>query len=199
MRSLFLLIAALVVFSDTALAAPGELRTVTGTLQWPSTLSDQPIAVVRGDDGTLYYVEVSAAERRGTVISGRVSVIGTEGTRAQDVTAVVIGAGDSALAPVQPPQGSTPADVAASPRTETVDDLWRVQGKVRAVSVTDIVVETAQGQAVRVDASRLSSWTRQELRAGDEVKLYGVPQPDNQLVANGFIQLMPAGPAASSR
>jgi len=199
MRSLFLLLVAVVLFSDTALAAPGEPRTVKGTLEWPATLSAEPVAVIRGDDGAVYYVDASTAERRGSPITGRVSVIGVEGMKPQEVSAVVIGAGDSALGALESPRVPAPADVAASPRTDTVDDLWRVQGKVQAVSSTDIVVETAQGHAIRVDASRLSAWTRQSLRAGDEVKLYGLPQPDHQLVANGFIQLMPSSPSASSR
>jgi len=87
--------------------------------------------------------------------------------------------------------------VAASPTTDSSDDLWRVSGKVRAVTISDIIVETNQGQTVRIDASKLSPWTRQTLRPGDEVKLYGVPQADRRLVANGFIQLMPSAPSAS--
>src|SRR5581483_4875937 len=97
MRSLFLLLVAVVLFSDTALAAPGEPRTVKGTLEWPATLSAEPVAVIRGDDGAVYYVDASTAERRGSPITGRVSVIGVEGMKPQEVSAVVIGAGDSAL------------------------------------------------------------------------------------------------------
>ena len=104
-------------------------------------------------------------------------------------------AGDSALTALETP--AIPGEVSASPRTDSSDDLWKVQGKVRAVTVADIVVETPQGQTVRVDASKLSPWTRQTLRPGDEIKLFGVPQPDQRLVANGFIQLMPTAPSAS--
>jgi hypothetical protein len=195
MRSLVLTLASLVLLTEIAVAAPGDPRLLKGTLEWPATLATESIAVIRGDDGTLYYVEASTAERLGAPITGRVSVVGIEGMKPQELSAVIIGSGDSALTSLETP--SVPGDVAASPRTDSSDDLWRVQGKVRAVTIADIIVETPQGQAVRVDASKLSPWTRQTLRPGDEVKLYGVPQADQRLVANGFIQLMPSVPSAS--
>src|SRR5687767_3263508 len=189
MRPVFLTLASLLLLTEIAAAAPGDPRLLKGTLEWPATLSTEPIAVV------LYYVEASTAERLGAPITGRVSVVAIEGTKPQELSAVIIGSGDSAVKSVETP--SVPGDVAASPRTDSSDDLWRVQGKVRTVTVSDIIVETSYGEAVRVDASKLSSWTRQTLRPGDEVKLYGVPQADRQLVANGFIQLMPSVPSAS--
>ena len=195
MRSLFLTLASLLLLTEIAAAAPGDPRIVKGTLEWPATLSTEPIAVVRGDDGVLYYVEATTAERLGAPITGRVSVVGIEGMKPQELSAVIIGSGDSAVTSVETP--SIPGEVAASPRTDSSDDLWRVQGKVRAVTVSDIIVETSYGEAVRVDASKLSPWTRQTVRPGDEVKLYGVPQADRRLVANGFIQLMPSVPSAS--
>jgi hypothetical protein len=195
MRSLFVTLASLVLLTEIAAAAPGDPRLVKGTLEWPATLSTESIAVVRGDDGALYYVEASSAERLGAPITGRVSVVAIEGMKPQELSAVIIGSGDSAITSVQTP--SAPGDIAASPRTDSGDDLWRVHGKVRAVTIADIIVETPDGQAVRVDASKLSPWTRQTLRPGDDVKLYGVPQADRRLVANGFIQLMPSVPSAS--
>jgi hypothetical protein len=193
MRWLVALVSVLLL-TDVAAAAPGEPRLLKGTLEWPATLTGEPIAVVRGDDGGLYYVDATGAERLGGPIAGRVSVVGIEGMKPQEISAVMIGAGESALAALHSP---IPGDVSASPRTESSDDLWKVHGKVRAVSVTDIVVETAQGQSVRVDASKLSPWTRQSLRLGDEIKLFGVPQEDRRLVASGFIQTMPPVPSAS--
>lgn len=193
MRSLLLTIASLVLLTEIAAAAPGDPRLLKGTLEWPATLATESIAVVRGDDGAVYYVDATSAERLGTPITGRISVVGIEGMKPQELSAVIIGGGDTALTSIE-----TPSDeAAASPRTDSSDDLWRVHGKVKAVTVADIVVETVYGEAVRVDASKLSPWTRQTLRPGDEVKLYGVPQADRRLVANGFIQLMPAVPSAS--
>jgi hypothetical protein len=195
MRSLVLTLVSLVALTEIAAAAPGDPRLLKGTLEWPATLANEPIAVVRGDDGALYYVEASSAERLAAPITGRVSVVGIEGMKPQELSAVIIGSGDSAITSIETP--SRPGDVAASPTTDTSDDLWRVAGKVRAVTISDIIVETNQGQAVRVDASKLSPWTRQTVRPGDEVKLYGVPQADRRLVANGFIQMMPSVPSAS--
>lgn len=197
MRVLFIAVASLLLFTGLAAAAPGDPRILRGTLEWPANLSTEPIAVVRGDDGGLYYVDASSTERRGAPITGRVSIVGIEGMKPQELSAVVIGGGDSALATLESPRIPGPGEVSASPRTESVDDMWKVQGKVRAVSLGDIVVETAYGQAVRVDASRLSPWTKQTLRPGDEVRLFGTPQADQRLVANGFIQWMPANPAAA--
>jgi len=109
-------------------------------------------------------------------------------------------------APPQPSVTAPPSMTAAAPpaatpaaasETTTVatgtDDLWRVYGKVTAVTPREFVVETRPGETVRVDVSKLSAWTRQTVRAGDEVKLFGVPQDDRRLVANGFIQEVPAG------
>ncbi len=192
MKALFVTLASIAFLTEIAAAAPGDPRIVKGTLEWPATLASEPIAVVRGDDGALYYVEATSAERVAAPITGRISVVGIEGMKPQELSAVIIGSGDSAIKSVQ-----TPGDVAASPTTDSSDDLWRVAGKVRAVTISDIIVETNQGQTVRVDASKLSAWTRQTLRPGDEVKLYGTPQADRRLVANGFIQLMPSDPSAS--
>jgi len=195
MRPLFLALASVLLLTEIAAAAPGDPRILKGTLEWPATLSTEPIAVVRGDDGALYYVEATSAERLAAPITGRISVVGIEGVKPQELSAVIIGSGDSAIKSIETP--SVPGNAAASPTTDSGDDLWRVAGTVRAVTISDIIVETAQGQAVRVDASRLSPWTRQTLRPGDEVKLYGVPQADRRLVANGFIQMMPSVPSAS--
>ena len=169
MKPLFLTLASLVLLTEIAAAAPGDPRLLKGTLEWPAILSTEPIAVVRGDDGALYYVEATSAERLGAPISGRVSVVGIEGMKPQELSAVIIGSGDSAVTSVETP--SSPGEIAASPRTDSSDDLWRVQGKVRAVTISDIIVETSYGEAVRVDASKLSAWTRQTVRPGDEVKL----------------------------
>jgi hypothetical protein len=192
MKALFITLASIAFLTEIAAAAPGDPRIVKGTLEWPATLASEPIAVVRGVDGALYSGEATSAERVAAPITGRISVVGIEGMKPQELSAVIIGSGDSAIKSVE-----TPGDVAASPTTDSSDDLWRVAGKVRAVTISDIIVETNQGQTVRVDASKLSPWTRQTLHPGDEVKLYGTPQADRRLVANGFIQLMPSAPSAS--
>lgn len=93
-----------------------------------------------------------------------------------------------------PPAAAQPAlapQIAVAPEPSGGDDLWQVQGKVTAVLPREFVVETSPGETVRVDVSKLSPWTRQTVRAGDQVKLFGIPQIDERLVANGFIQEVP--------
>ena len=214
----------------SALAAPGDPRAVRGSLEWPATLSAEPFIVVRGDDGRSYYADVSHAQRTAAgSITGRISLLGLEGSQPHEIAAAIVGQDDSALAytapgapattqpaapapsspapqavpapPPAPPQPSVTAPpsmtTAATPETTTVatgtDDLWRVYGKVMAVTAREFVVERRPGETVRVDVSKLSAWTRQTVRAGDEVKLFGVPQDDRRFVANGFIQEVPAG------
>jgi allophanate hydrolase subunit 2 len=72
-----------------------------------------------------------------------------------------------------------------------------VQGRVVSVTPRELVVRTGGAETMRVDVTKLSPWTRDSVRAGDQVKLFGVPQRDRRLVANGFIQEAPAAPAAA--
>jgi hypothetical protein len=223
--------ATLLLLAGPALAAPGDPRALRGSLEWPGSLSAEPFIVVRGDDGRVYYADVSSAQRMNAgSIAGRISVVGVEGNQPHEIAAVVVGAGDSALtfatptvpspaeaaagpsslprqamgpspsaavpyAPPAPPPAARPTPVVPGPAAG--EDLWQIHGKVRAVTPREFVVETRPGETVRVDVTKLSSWTRDSVRAGDEVKLFGVPQKDRRLVANGFIQEAPAGGAAS--
>ena len=226
-----LIATALLLFAGAAMAAPGDPRALRGTLEWPATLSAEPFIVVRGEDGRLYYADVSRARRMtGGAITGAVSLVAVEGNQPHELSAVVVGAGDSALSfatppvPTPPPaegtpapsslprQAATPPPPAVGPSTPppvaapdpivpgpaTGEDIWRITGRVMAVTSREFLVETQPGQTVRVDVSKLSSWTRDSVRAGDRVKLFGIPQKDHQLVANGFIQEVPA-PSGASR
>lgn len=221
---------AVLLLAAPALAAPGDPRTVRGTLEWPASLSTEPFVAVRGDDGRLYYADVSSAQRMNAgAISGRISLVGVEGTQPHEVHAVVIGAGDSALTFVTPTV-PTPAEAAAGapsslprqaitpppgavpsaqppaaqptpmiPRPAVGEDLWQVQGKVVSVTPREFLVQTKPGEkTVRVDVTKLSPWTRDAVRPGDQVKLFGVPQKDRRLVANGFIQEVPTAPSAAT-
>ena len=224
---------AVLLLAGPALAAPGDPRTVRGALEWPASLSAEPFVVVRGDDGRMYYADVSSAQRMNAgAISGRISLVGVEGNQPHEVHAVVIGAGDSALTFVTPtvptpaeatagapsslprqaitpppgavPSAQPPAQPSAAqptpmvPRPAVGEDLWQVKGKVASVTPREFVVETKPGQTVRVDVTKLSPWTRDAVRPGDQVKLFGVPQKDRRLVANGFIQEVPTTPSAAT-
>jgi hypothetical protein len=220
--------ATVLLLAAPAFAAPGDPRTLRGNLEWPVTLSAEPFAVIRGDDGRVYYADVSGARRMNAgAIAGRISLVGVEGNQAHEIAAVVVGSGDSALAfaapavpapadtpmapsslpqqvatPAPPPAAVPSAPPAApptanTPPTDEPDDLWQVQGKVAAVTTREFLIETRPGENVLIDVSRLSSWTRETVRPGDQVKLFGVPQKDRRLMANGFIQEVTPGRAAS--
>jgi hypothetical protein len=63
-----------------ASAGPADPRLLNGVLEWPSVVANEPFVIVRGDDGVLYDVGVTAARREGAVTAGaRVSVLGIEG------------------------------------------------------------------------------------------------------------------------
>jgi len=90
--------ASVLVLAAPAMAAPGDPHTLRGNLEWPAALSAEPFIVVRGDDGRVYYADVSGARRmtQGT-IAGHVSLTGIEGNHPYEIAAVAVGAGDSAL------------------------------------------------------------------------------------------------------
>src|SRR5512138_842312 len=157
------------ILAGSALAAPGDPRAVRGSLEWPATLSAEPFIVVRGDDGRSYYADVSHAQRTAAgSITGRISLLGLEGSQPHEIAAGIVGQDDSALAytqpaaPPAPPQPSVTAPPSmtaaasppATPETTTVatgtDDLWRVYGKVTAVTAREFVVERRPGETVRV-------------------------------------------------
>jgi hypothetical protein len=217
---LTLSVAAVLFLAAPVMAAPGDPRAVRGNLEWPAVLSAEPFIVVRGDDGRLYYADVARARRMtpGT-IAGAISLVGIEGNQSHEIGAVVVGAGDSALSMATPPPAPAetaaapsslpqqaiaprpaivppvtppPAAEPAPPKPAGAEDMWQVSGRVMAVTPREFVVETRAGEAVHVDVSRLSAWTRDAVRAGDQVKLFGVPQKDDRLVANGFIQEVPS-------
>ena len=60
-------------------------------------------------------------------------------------------------------------------------------------------VEIRPGATHTVDLSQLSDLTRRSLRTGETITLFGVPRDDRRLVANGYVQLDDAPPAASPR
>jgi hypothetical protein len=81
-----------------ASSAPGEPRLIQGTLEWPPELATQKFVVVRADTGELYYVDVSTAQRRISVaLTGgtRIALLGIEGVKAQEITALAISGGDA--------------------------------------------------------------------------------------------------------
>jgi hypothetical protein len=78
-------------------AGPGDPRLVSGAVEWPAVLTNEPFVIVRGNDGAAYYVTLAATRREGTVSAGtHVSVLGLEGRHRHEITAVGIGTGPTA-------------------------------------------------------------------------------------------------------
>ena len=112
-------------------AAPGDPRVVQGTLEWPANLGGEPFVVVRGDDGRMYYADISAAQRRtpGPLSAGtRVTVAGIESVKPHEIAVMSIGAGDTSSpgfappAPAAAPAGSPASHIhpAGSSSTPTI-------------------------------------------------------------------------------
>jgi hypothetical protein len=198
----------IVALSDgTALGEPGDPHVVQGTLEWPAAAAaDVPFIVIRSDDGRAYCADLTAAQRRmpGALALGtRVSLLGIEGARPHELTAMVVGAGDASslgLAPAFTSASSgSPAVTAGAPPTPAAatDSMWRMDGVVQSVSGTSVTLRAADASTLTVDVSNLSQGTLQALRPGEQVSLFGVPRPDQRLVANGYIQSDTVPPAAS--
>jgi hypothetical protein len=208
MRSLAVLaaLAVLGLSAPAAVALPGDPRVVQGTLEWPSSLGTEPFVVIRGDDGRLYYADIASGQKRttGSLGSGsRVAVLGVEGNRSHEIAAIAYGAGDAAslglALPSAPPPSASPAAGPSIVASSPPEPMWRLDGTVQRIADHTVAVRTQDGQTHSVDMSRLSETTIRALKPGDRISLFGVPQRDRRLVANGFIQSEPSPPSASPR
>jgi len=104
-----------------AVAGPGDPRLVNGVLEWPRALTNEPFVVVRGDDGALYYVTITAARRDAALAGGaRVAVLGLEGRTSHEITALGVGVGDSAESALANLQGGKSAAAASAPAASAV-------------------------------------------------------------------------------
>jgi hypothetical protein len=88
------------VLANPALAGPGDPRLLQGKLEWPTTLSGgEAFLVLRGDDGQVYYADVTAAQRyvQAPLSAGsQTAVLGLEGLKPHEIVVVALGSGDTA-------------------------------------------------------------------------------------------------------
>jgi hypothetical protein len=188
--------------SGTVLAAPGEPRVVQGTLEWPAAVSNQPFVVIRGDDGRMFYADISSAQRRtpGQIAAGsRVAVLGIEGSRPYEIAGIAIGAGDAAALGLVPGGSAEPSASVGSAAVPPAEDMWRVDGVVETVSGSTVGLRGSDGRSRSVDLSQLNESTWRGLRPGERITVFGTPRDDRRLIANGFIQAEGPTPAASPR
>lgn len=211
MKRSLIAIAILGLSAGAAEAAPGDPRVLQGTLEWPTTVASEPFMVIRGEDGRLYYADISAAQRRTPepMTSGsRVAVLGVEGARPHEIAALAVGAGDAAslglsptgIAPPSPPSSAPGVSIPSRASVQMgppAEPMWRVDGTVQSVAKGSVTLRRADAGSVTVDISNLSDQTLAALRPGDHVSLFGVPRNDHRLVANGYIQSEAPVPAAS--
>ena len=196
----------------SAAASPGDPRVVQGVLVWSAGGDGAPFVVVRGDDGRHYVADVSAAQRRGERplnVGDRVSVVGAEGARPWEMSALVLGLGNSALNALPPPVASppapsgmaTPAPRPSPERPVTAAQPWRrIHGRIESIEGKTLRLrDDADGRSVTVDTSQLKGNAETALRAGDDVTVFVVAENDQRLVAVGFIHTNAPQPAASPR
>ena len=198
------------VASSGAGANAGDPRVVQGVLAWSPGAQDASFVVVRADDGRHYVADLSSAQRRGDPVNvgDRISVVGVEGTRPWEVSALVMGSGDSALAALSPP----PVAPSASPATRTpplsapaegpatASRPWRrIHGRVDSVADKTLRLRDVDGRSVTVDVSRLIGNVKTVVRPGDYATVFVVAEGDDRLVAVGFVQSDGAEASASPR
>jgi len=161
MKRFLVALAVLGVSATAAVAAPGDPRVLQGTLEWPATVANEPFVVLRGEDGRLYYADISAAQRRTAdpMTSGsRIAVLGVEGGRPYELAAIAVGSGDAAslgLTPAGTTTASTPAPSASVPSTAITsgpppEPMWRLDGTVQSVAGTTVTLRTTDNRTVSV-------------------------------------------------
>jgi hypothetical protein len=78
----------------------GDPRLLQGKLEWPPALSGgEPFLVLRGDDGHVYYADVTAAQRyvQAPLSAGsQAALLGFEGLKSHEIVVVALGSGDTA-------------------------------------------------------------------------------------------------------
>jgi hypothetical protein len=157
-----------------ALAAPNDFRVVSGTLLHPVRLgSDAAVAVLQGDEGTVYYADLRAVSVIPTLQRGAaVTLVGFEGSRPDQLAAQAIYPSDLTPAPADAP----------SARSERVD------GRIESLAGdTVVLVRSTDGHDVMLLLRGVSINIRDLLQRGDEVTVFGQPS-ETDFVVTGIIQ-----------
>ena len=172
-RSLIALVA-LGLSTGVAAAAPGDPRVLEGTLEWPATVATDPFVVMRGDDGRMYYADISAARRTTEPMTSgsRLAILGVEGARPYEIAGIAVGAGDAASLGLTPSSTSTSSPSASIPSTAVTpgppsEPMWRLDGTVQSVAGTSVTLRKSDARTVTVDLSQLNAETLRALRPGD--------------------------------
>jgi hypothetical protein len=166
-------VAALVVLSAPAAAAPNDFRVISGTLLHPATLGSGVTAVVlEGSEGTVYYGDLRAVSVSGIPALARgaaVTLVGFEGARPDQLAVQVIY--PTAVAP------------AAAPSVRS----QRINGRIGSLTGPTVVVRAADGSETTMLLRGISAPTLKLLRPGDLVTVFGRPG-DTDFVVTGIVQ-----------
>jgi hypothetical protein len=156
-----------------ALAAPNDFRVVSGTLLHPARLGpDAAAAVLKSDEGTVYYADLRAVSGIPTLERGAaVTLVGFEGSRPDQLAAQVI----------YPPEG-TPA-LADAPLVRP----QRIHGRIESLAGATVVVRVTDGKEVTFLLRGISAKIRGLLQRGDVVTVFGRPG-ETDFVVTGIVQ-----------
>jgi hypothetical protein len=167
------LIAAQVVLSAPAVAAPNDFRVISGTLLHPATLgSGVTVVVLKGNEGTVYYGDLRAVSVSGIPALARgatVTLVGFEGARPDQLAVQVIY--PTNVAPVAAP----------SVRSQ------RINGRIGSLAGPTLVVRAADGSETTMRLRGISATILRLLHPGDLVTVFGRPS-DTDFVVNGIVK-----------
>ncbi len=157
-----------------ALAAPNDFRIVSGTLLHPAKLgSGAAAAVLKSDEGTVYYADLRAVSGIPTLERGApVTLVGFEGSRPDQLAAQVI----------------YPADITPAPADAPSVRSQRIDGRIESLAGdTVVLVQATDGNEVTILLRGVSINTRGLLQSGDVVTVFGQPG-ETDFVVTGIIQ-----------
>ena len=157
-----------------ALAAPNDFRIVSGTLLHPAKLgSGTAAAVLKSDEGTIYYADLRAVSGIPTLERGApVTLVGFEGPRPDQLAAQVI----------------YPADITPAPADAPSVRSQRIDGRIESLTGDTVVLARAtDGNEVTILLRGVSTKTRGLLQRGDVVTVLGRPG-ETGFVVTGIIQ-----------
>ena len=163
-----ILSAAWLILPVSAVAAPNEFRAVSGTLLHPATLgAGVTVAVLKSDDGSVYYADLRAVSDIPTLQQGAaVTLVGYEGARPDQLVIQVI----------------QPADVA--PADTPSERSQRIIGSLTGPTV---LVQAADGNEAILLLRGIKATILKLLRPGDLVTVFGQPE-DSDFLVTGIIQ-----------
>lgn len=162
-----------------ARGAEHDFKVVDGFLVQPLVLPTDDVAVISGEDGATYYIDLRLLPRDPARMEARtpVSVVGYEGQRPNQIAAHLISLRQTA--PVQPP-----------PEPRRSVDLRMIEGQVQSVTRQALTLRTRDGRTLTVRfATLISSW--HAFVKGETLRVFGELDGSETLAANAVVHYTP--------